>query len=76
MIESFRNGILDRGVITHIRDNGQTLAAVLLNELLFGDEVLLLTASDRELCTVLGERPCDAARDTSRPASYERHLAV
>jgi len=76
MLSGFGNGVYNRGIISNVRGNGQTFAAILLNELLHRDQVFLIPARDREPRPMLGHRPGDAGRDPGAAAGYKRNLTL
>src|SRR4051794_1698658 len=50
VLYGFGDGVLNRGVVANVGRYSQTFAAILLYELLHGNEVLLAAAGDREPC--------------------------
>ena len=62
MLDRFGDRIFDRRIIAHIRRDRKTLAAVLLDKLLFGDQILFFAARDRQSFA-----PCSANARATPP---------
>src|SRR5688572_15192266 len=76
MLDRPGDRILDFGKIANVAGDRETLAAIVVDDLLHRHEILDLAARYRKLGAVLRESPGHAARNTRSAAGYKRNFTL
>ncbi len=76
MLDRLLDRALNSVVFPNIRRNRQALPAILLDELLLCDKILLLPAHDRQPRPMFRKSPRHAARNARPAACHNRDLTL